>query len=484
MFIDECCDACSAHNRTIAEQMASAGTLNDLMAMQADKLEVNRRIAARASERLPWQSPEDAFDLCAAYAQSRLGGSAGAEVREALSYGALQTADHHGGLYSPMSFQGDLFFGFFLKRLGYRGRVVPLLSLSAVRLGSASYGRGLMCYDRAEGISHVPIFPRTMINTLATFAPALDEAAIARAGHAARREVRDEASREIILRLLREDYASSEVLACKRYAEQITMMGARLSQRIFPGGPLLLFIECEELTRQLLALDLNNPDSLIFRMLNEPAILEAMNRTFMKPERPVSSFLFLRADGKGRGVVLNLGMDRMLRGRDIDGTEVVLSAEPEALKRQVESREIVPTGYLAGLALCWARGISWFGGEFQSLYLPLWQNTTAELLRGCGFPELAAAVAPWDCSGYLSSPVFALSPVEGGAAGAGPIEFIKYSPAPERLSAWMDTTLPDAHRMSMLELYYDIVPVGEQKEGFYERIARESASRFPNNLLS
>lgn len=480
MFIDECCNACCARNRTIAEQMASGGTLNDLIERQAEKLAANRRAA------VPLQDPRDFSSLCAAHAQSRLGGRAGEEVREALSYGALQTADHHGGLYSPMSFQGDLLFGFFLRRLGYRGNVIPILSFSIVRLGNASFARGLMCYDRAEGITRVPLFKSPEENMLVAFAPAFGDAALARAERAARREVRDEASREFLLQILREDYASGEVRACTRYADQITVLGARLSRRVFPGDgwPVLLFLECEELTRQLLMRDLENPDSLFFRMLSEPAIVEAMNRAELRPGRSVSSFLFLGSDRKGRAVVLNLCSDHMLRGRSLDGEDAVFSAEPESLKRHLENRALVPNGYLAALSLAWARGLSWFGGEFQAIYLPAWQKTTAELLRGSGFPELAEAVEPWDCSGYLSSPVFAISPVEEGAAGAGPVEFLKYPPTAERLSAWLDTSLPDAHRMSMFELYHDLVPAGERKEWSYERIAREAALRFPDNLLA
>lgn len=486
MFIDECCSACSAYNRTIAECMGFEGTLNDLMALQAKKLELNRRGTASGSGRLPWQAPDDFLSLCSAYAQERLGGHAGADVREALSYGALQTADHHGGLYSPMSFQGDLLFGFFLKRLGYRGQVIPILSFSIVRLGNASFGRGIMCYDRPDGITRVPLFTSPTENMLVAFAPAFGEAAIARAERLARREVSDEASREIILRLLREDYSSPEALSCTRYAEQVTLLGARLSRRVFPedGGPVLLFMECEELMRQLLILDLKNPDSLIFRMLNEPAILEAMNRAELRPGRSVSSSLFLGSDRKSRGVALNLCPDHMLRGKSIDGEDLELNAGTDALIRQLETRELVPNGYLAALALSWARGLSWFGGEFQALYLPFWQKTTAELLRGCGFSALAEAVEPWDCSGYLSSPVYALSPVEDGAAGAGPIEFLKYPTPPARLAAWMDTPLPDAHRMSMFELYHDLVPARERKESFYERIVREAAFRFPEHVLS
>jgi hypothetical protein len=105
-----------------------------------------------------------------------------------------------------------------------------------------------------------------------------------------------------------------------------------------------------------------------------------------------------------------------------------------------------------------------------------------KLLQRCGCQREAEAVKAQYCAGYISGPIFALFPVEGGAVNAGPLEFLLRQPRPDALKNWMATPIREAHEMGLFEFYHDLIPPGEREKGWYECIAAY-ASRYAENLL-
>jgi hypothetical protein len=202
----------------------------------------------------------------------------------------------------------------------------------------------------------------------------------------------------------------------------------------------------------------------------------------LNPGTSLKAQLFFAPDSKGRHVPLTLEEDGMLRGAAMGGQAMEFSGRPEDVVRCVEQRELYLSLPMIALLLAWERGLCWFGGIFQSCYLPAWQSRFAAMLRRCGYRREAEAVDEQYCKGYISGPIFALSSVEGGAVNAGPLEFLLHPPRADALESWMSTPIRDAHEMGLFEFYHDLVSLGEREEGWYGCIASHAA-RFTQNLL-
>ena len=476
MKVENLFSAAAQRNQTLSDMLSSGGTVRDLFSAQEAILRKNQSVT-------PMQSPEDFLEVCRSYLRERMGAEA-ERALPVLQTGVLHTADHHGGLYSPQSFQGDLLLGAFLRHMGDCSGFIPVFSFSQVPLGNATHARGILCFPDMRGACDIPLYGRKQDNQMVFCTRGYDAERIQWASDRARECLPEGRTRETVLRLLREVYDSPAARNRERYADQVFFLGLELSRRLFAAQSQLLYIEAEEILRNLLPLDLSNPESLLYRVVTEGSIRRAMNETPLENNVPVSAGLFCAADRKGRLIRLNLDADGVLRGRDLRGAEIEFPANPERLSGEIAQRHLIPTGPTAALTLGWARGLTWFGGVFQSQYLTEWRRAFAETLERAGFPSLSEAVRPWDCSGYLSGPVFVLSPVEGGAVHAGPVEFLSCPERAWRLAAdWTNLSLRDGHIMGMFEFYHDLVPPNERQEGWYGEIAAYVGTRFAERVL-
>ena len=122
------------------------------------------------------------------------------------------------------------------------------------------------------------------------------------------------------------------------------------------------------------------------------------------------------------------------------------------------------------------------GGMFQALYLPEWQCCTVRLLASLGFSEEADRICPWDGSGYLCGPVFALFRGDGFAAPAGPAEFWMEKPDIGALRNRMEKTLlRDAHLFGLSEMVPDLLSRDEREEDWYRAVAQRLYHGYPEN---
>lgn len=469
-------------NATVRRAIREYGelSLQDFLVLQRGRLEAN-------AERTPMQPKEDFLQICADYVKARLGAAMAERARRALEQGALHTADHLGGLYSPQSFQGDLLFG---RLLG--ADCVPCFAAGSVTLHSGTYARGIQYFSNARGGGRHPIFNGKQAKCAASLVDAFAESAVIRARNKTA-NIEEPGARDAVRRVLEEIYLQEDVLGQERFADQVTLLGAALSRRLggcFEEKPLIYF-ESEEVSRELLLLDLENPDSLVSAMLFDPAV----RRELEASEEPLSSILFRGSDGEGHMFPLRLGVDGQLRGRTNRGEEVCLPADRASLKEALVRRQVFVTGYLRTLMLAFARGFTWYGGIFQSDYLPRWQQATKEALDRAGRSRLCEEVAGWRTDGYISGPIFALHAVEGGeapsdgeaasikAVHAGPLEWAMHPPGNEKVD-WLlaHTTVAEAHRMGLFEIYFDLFAPGERARDWYETIAGYAGSRTENIL--
>ena len=136
---DEIFSFCRRNNGTVDRMLFDTRkTLWDLIAdaralLPADGAEVNPAFAL----------------ICRDYAAKRFGADAGGQVFRSLMTGAMLTADHLGGFYSPQSLQGDFLFGRILRPLGVR--CVPVFAFGCVSVSSSTYARGMLAYVSAGG---------------------------------------------------------------------------------------------------------------------------------------------------------------------------------------------------------------------------------------------------------------------------------------------------------------------------------------------
>ncbi|MER2150340.1 MAG: hypothetical protein ABS900_01880 [Candidatus Limivicinus sp.] len=470
-----------AERNAIVRACREAGdmTLDAFLALQAEKVRHNRQIP-------PLRDPGDLILSASELAGRRLGQAAADGVRDALGFGVLCTADHHGGIYCAQTFQGDLFYAALLETLGYTGRYVPILGAAQVELSNSTYARGICIATDPEEKQLLPLFRRKLRNRMTSQAPPVDTGMIEEFRRGLR-TVGDPNMREALDDLLRKVYESDDVLSAESFSAQTTVIGTRLSEHLFSdeNTPVFTYLEAEEVVLPLLVQELREEDSLLYRLLTETEKRRALCDVRTGEGMPLAGHLFGCADGKGRKVFLLLGEDGMLSGTTLDGGELRFPADPASLIGLLESRTLFPGLYTLALLLAFERGLTWMGGMFQSLYLPEWQCLTVDLLRAAGFSEEAERICGLDGSGYLCGPMFALFRGDGFAAPAGPAEMWMLRPAWRGIRERMARTrLWDAHIIGLSEMLPDLTSREERENGWYRKITEGLYRGYLENCLS
>ena len=477
--IRELADRCADRNIMVRACREMGGmSLDDHLSMQAEKVRHNRRMA-------PLRDPEDLVISASELAGRRLGQNAADGVREAQRFGVLCTADHHGGIYCAQTFQGDLFYAELLRKLGYTGRCVPILGAEQVELSNAASARGICVYDDPDEKQLLPLFRRKYRNRMTSRVPSVDRDMITEFRKSLR-TVTDKSMRDALEDILCTVYESDEVQAAASFSAQTTVIGARLSEHLFSdeNTPLLTYLEAEEVVLPLLVRELGEEDALLTRLLVEEEKRKALCAVRTEEGAPLAGHLFGCADGKGRKVFLLLEEDGVLRGTSLEGEEFCFPGDPRSLKELLESRTLFPGLYTLAFLLAFERGITWMGGMFQSLYLPEWQRLTVGLLESVGLSDEAEKIRPYDGSGYLCGPRFALFRGDGFAAPAGPAELWMVRPAFGRIREQMARTrLWDAHLIGLSEMVPDLLSRGEREEGWYRTFTEGVYRMFPENAV-
>ena len=474
-------DLCCSQNETVL-QCRHLGdlTLDEFITRQAGKVLLNRCLT-------PLQDPGDFYSLASGFASERLGDKAGDGVLQAIKSGVISTADHHGALYCAQSFQGDLLFSLLIRKLQASGSYVPVFSGGQVELGNVTYARGFITYTSKEDKQTLPLFPVKQLNQMASKTPAFDREMLKRLRTRLPLTKTEPLAAKAVGEILDTLYDQADILQEKRFADQTTKLGFRLSQTLFKGeeeAPLLTYLELEEITLPLLIHDLTDKNSLIYRLLNHPEVPELMMKIRTPAGTPLSGLLFATSDKRGRKVFLTLTPDGVLVGRDWHGQAVRYPADIPNLVSLLKCHQIFPCLFTISLLLAFSRGITWMGGMFQSCYLPGWQQTLVMLLDEAHFSDEARLISAYDCSGYISGPMFALYPGEDFATPAGPIEFWIRRPEWSRLLELIrETSLWEAHRYGLAEMYPDLVSPERREDDWYRIIAEELSEMNAKGIL-
>ncbi|SFG75007.1 hypothetical protein [Oribacterium sp. WCC10] len=459
--------ACRERNATIDTMMSKGDmTLIDWIEGEKDKL-----LSNMTQETL--EKKDDLIDLLGEYMENHISREAADNVTEVMQRGILFTANHLGGLYSAQSFQGDLCYMRLLKMLDRNIPCVPMLSFGLVPLNSSTFARGLITYTKTSEAEHFPIFPKSPTNAAASLTESYTAEMARRTRDKAINEVRSFLVRKQVRELMDKVYLRKDVLSKKRYPDQILFLGEGIYKQISPmtGVNSFYHMEAETVFAKLFLNEFQKKDGLLRQIMCDSKFIQILNDTEDTEGRAFSSLLFLGCANK-RCFNINLFPDGYLRGKDVKGNTVEIHVDEESLKEAFTSMHILPHVYLSWLMSGFFRGFSWYGGILQSQYLQVWHKKTCEMFRLAGLKKESVKRENYDCSGYLSGPIYMLFDTGDGAVNAGPLECMAKKPAPEVLERlFTETKIKDAHEMGMFEFYNDLLLPNEKKERWYETIS-------------
>ncbi len=418
----------------------------------------------------------DVQKLAADYVAKRLSDEAASDVYDALSKRVLTTADHHGGLFSAQAFQGDLYFGELLKRMGYKGRFTPLFSFSIVELENSTYGRGICAYESPDKRQQIPIHPKRDLNRMVTVTKGYDAEMLERAkiqmlikGSTFSRE-----QYKYISKVIDRIYKDEKILSLERYADQIFMIGERLSGEYFTDDDSrhLCYTEAEEITTELFIKDLKDESSLIWHIFYDEEVRKALDDTKTEDGLKLSNLLLRGVDAKGRRIHTELTPDGNLPGAGFGDQRVQYDTDPDSLINLVKKRKLIPAGFAEAVMLFFERGYTWLGGYFQSIYLTKWRDLLKEAFEKAGKTDLTRLFKDYDCTGYISGPVYVLNEAGDGLVSTGPLELSKIKMTGSAFEERMSIKMKDAHKMGLFEIYLDLVAGEAKTEGWYRVIAK------------
>ena len=455
-------------------------TLDGFLAQQASKVSFNKT-------RKTIYEPSDFYESAEEFITERLGDKAGKDIAAALEANVILTADHHGAVFCSQSFQGDILYGFLLRKLGVQGRIIPIFSGGQVELGNVTFARGINLYVSDESKGALPFFRAVDHNQMAIKAKAIDEEMLERFRNNFITENPDDTVKKTLEELLKTIYETDLVRKCRNYSEQVTAIGAMLSGKLFPEetGFTFAYLEVERVIKKILIKELGDENSILHRVMFFRSARKIINEITTEDGLPIASQLFVGADSKGRKVFLRLSESGELIGESRDGSKVQYIADPDNIKGLLEREEIYPGIFIVSVLLAFERGITWMGGMFQSVYLPSWQKTVMKLLNEMGMKEEADIVGGFDCTGYISGPMYALFGGDGYATTAGPVEMLMTGCNLSFLKSSIEkTTLWNAHMIGLHEMYPDLTVKNERKPDWYKTAAQELFGCFMENIFN
>ena len=437
----------------------------------------------------PIQPADDFLTFSMEYNEALLGKEIALELDKVLRFPLLNTANHHGVDFFPPSVQGNLLFWQALKENGISTKYLPICSFGIVSLSNSSYARGITSYSNCGRLFRIPVFPKSIENKMVRYVPAFTGEQVKHTIFRLNTEFGELTASDGIRQALEKYYLDETVLAQSSYGNQAVLINRMLSEDMYPEGdiPQIIYMEMEQIINRLLLKDLEDENSMIRRILYDKRILGEINRQMAEERSSISAVFFWGTDHAGRRFVMDFCTDGVMRGVTLAGETVEMPASAEDIAELIQQEKIVPSGYTMAILLNFARGYTWLGGYFQGDYLPEWQRVTAAALEKAEeYRGWAERIMDYDCSGYISGPVFAMNLTEDGLiAPAGPLEIIHNGGINlNTLDHLMEATVEDAHMMGLSSAYPELVQKPERIDGWSRLIGErlvESYTKYCSN---
>lgn len=365
------------------------------------------------------------IDCMAAQTSKILGAAQGKALAQSLkANNAVLSANLHAIDCLPEMVQAVHSFALDRLALGQQATVIPVLSCGGVSLQSQAYPRGLQSFRGGQAV-RFPLFGSAAQNKVVLNMPALtSQDMLSSTAHWQKTLPYEQKALAAVL-----DYLlSPQVLAQERFSDQITKANAWLCQQRFPDlQPLVVYLELEEIARQLLLHDLEKPTSLLYRILFLPAVRKALihrlanvrgcwsshaatGGAFSRTQNNGTLF-FWGIDAKGRRCALQLEEERgKLR---LTCPEYSVPFSPESLIQALRERRIYAGLFVAYMSLVYEHGLRCYGGIFLVHYLSTMLHHVREVF--CAYGE---ALPPTPAATALAA--FAITVQSATAQGLNP----------------------------------------------------------------
>lgn len=467
--MEEIIKRCKEKNSTVRKHLEDSQRNKSLLSFVHE--EMSKKESGQAEE---GYSPSELTEIIVDYIRVRSGEAIAKKAAETLKSNTLLMADHYGGIYSTQSFQGDLLYIKGLKEAGVKTEAVPILACAQVPLNNSTFPRGMILYDTDEAPLKLPVTNAKNRVSAACAVKGFDADDVNRFIKRIRSDVPGEKG-EALLRLSEEIYKREEVLRETDFRKQMYYVGKDVMERCLDGET-VLFVDFEEVFGKLFLKDLKRTDSLCFRILYDRNF-----RNALKEEMPEMN-LFVGIDGEGKSFPLVLGDDGFLRGKTRGNEEVVYNTDEGTLQELIKSGKIFVSLYVCIVLSAFQRGMTLFGGIFQSVYLNEWKQKTMAAMKRTGCEKEAERIGTVPGDGYISGPIFALTKGCSGLVNAGPLEMILQKKTLKDIEHLIsETTVFDAHVMGMYEFYNDLTTADEKCGNWYQALTKFYGEAYEKN---
>ena len=346
------------------------------------------------------QVKADDFIECSVNEAKRLFGENRARLlKEELSrQRAVLTANHLCPSYNAEFLQGDLLFAL------QSHCVVPIFAFGGIPLDNSSFPRGMLVASRdASSFKpyRLPLLTNAWRRRMVSSAPAFSRKDIEAGLRPCLHAPLSARERETVLRVIDTVHLAEDVLKETSLADQMCAVAVRLWDLVRAPSdlPPAVVLDIQAVAKRLIIRDLLEPDSLVARIvLNEPLTrtiyreLEGRRACWSHAEKERGTFLFWHPTGECRNAALRLHPDKP-ELHAVDGSGFSVALQPEVLLEALHSGQLIPSLYLTFAALTMARGVICAGGIFQSDYLPLMIEKTAQsmaLFAGQSDPQVVS----------------------------------------------------------------------------------------------
>ena len=483
-MIDELLSICRKRNKTVDRVFSDDIdiTVGEHLQRELDKRSHNNNIK-------PLASADDFVDIVLSYLQEIFGADTEIydpkDVEELLDHKMLLTADHLGGIYSPQSLQGDYLYELAMRKDGCSLNSVVSFAFGEVPLGASTFARGMLIFDDKNSPIRFPVIPNKYTNSVASFCQPFTQETLKNALNTYHKLYAGSASEEIVKHILTNIYGNALVYKQKSYGRQITVLYSMLSRQIAAGTgtAVHLSVEIEEIIQRLFQKDLFSDGSLLSELSRDDRFLAAIDETRVYDGSRLSELLFKYVDDSGRAYPARLCPDRTLHVRTMKQEDIIIPFLDEDIKTHLSTKRVLPQTAMAFILTGLLRGFSWYGGIFQSEYLPLWQAAIADALSAAGYDSEVRNISQYDASGFLSGPIYLLAEVCDGAVNAGPVELLRYGATEEHMKRAIALPFKDTIKMGLFEIYHDLTRASERKDGWYEALSKEVFADFPDCIL-
>ena len=475
-------------------------------------------VTALAQQRVEGlQSGDDLLDGIRSYTETLFGETVARQVAEDLAATHLAlTANHLGCDCFAQSLQGTLAFALPSLTDQRAQQTVLVLSVGNIPLNNLTYPRGVLCYKPPtqrvpNAPCRIPVFPERLKHAMAGAVGPFNRAMIQKGLNQIAQGIRSERIAAdlgpTLKRLLSDTWQSLCHHQWITFSHQATVLNHLMWNQILrPVAilPKLVFLELEKITIRLLLKDLQNHQSLAYRVFFNPrlrrAVLENLNGTNGCWDlHRLGNRLHGRSAPQGRGttgggtvffwgcapdgqrIPLCLAKKnktkQRLWGRTGAGQLWEMPFGRASLKYALESHRLMPSLFTCFLALSLARGLTCVGGYFQADYLPTMQRGLVQALQETGQGgDITGHVAKVRSDAYLSGMLMVMgaAPSTGLLWPAGPIEILAAGGlTPDDIARMARLSVRDAHLAGLFETAPDLAGIPQKHPDWRFRLAKE-----------